>query len=88
MRFVQTLHFFLSLSAHVLHGAEGSVRGGGEGQDALAAGALFGESQQPPEGKGEEHEAAAAAEPTPRHQRAANPQPQTALRAKDVPGPP
>lgn len=72
----------------MLHSAKGSVRGGGEGQYSLPAGALPGESQQPPEGEGEEHEASAAPEPTCRHQRATNPQPQTALRAKDVPDPP
>lgn len=72
----------------MLHSAEGSVRGGGAGPDSLAAGALPGESQQPPEGKGEEHEAPAAPEPTRRHQRATNPQPQTALRAQDLPDPP
>lgn len=81
-------HFLLPLSAVVLHSAEGSVRGGGEGQDSLAASALLGESQQPPEGEGEEHEASAAPEPTRRHERATDPQPQTALRAKGVPGPP
>lgn len=72
----------------MFHGAEGSFRGGGEGQDSLTAGALPGESQQPPAGEGEEHEASAAPNPTCHHQRAADPQPQATLRAQDAPDSP
>lgn len=62
----------LLLAAAVLHSAEGSVRGGGEGPDSVPAGALFGESQQPPEGKGEDHQTAAASGPTGHNQRTAD----------------
>lgn len=71
----------------MLHGAEGSVRGGGEGEDALPEGAHLGESQRTPEGKGEDHEASAASGPARKREGAADPEPQTDVRAKDPPGP-
>lgn len=72
----------------MLRSAEGSVRGGGEGQDSLPAGAFLGESQRPPEGKGEDHEASATPGPTRGNKGATDPQPQTALRFKDTPNSP
>lgn len=62
----------LLLAAALLHSAEGSLRGGREGPDSVSAGALFGESQQPPEGKGEDHQTAAASGPTGHIQRTAD----------------
>lgn len=59
-------------AAALLHCAEGSVRGGGEGPDSIPAGALFGESQQPPEGKGEDHQTAATSGPARHDQRTAD----------------
>lgn len=72
----------LLLAAALLHGAEGSVRGGGEGPDSVPAGALLGEGKQPPEGEGEEHQAAAPPGPAGHQQRAADSEPQAALRAQ------
>lgn len=62
----------LLLAAALLHSAEGSVWGGGEGPDSVSAGALFGEGKQPPEGKGEDHQAAATSGPTGHKQRTAD----------------
>lgn len=59
-------------AAALLHSAEGSVRGGREGPDSIPAGALFGESQQPPEGEGEDHQTAATSGPTRHDQRTAD----------------
>lgn len=72
----------------MLHGPEGSVWGGGEGEDSLPEGAHPRESQRPPEGKGEDHETSAAPGPTREHEGATDPQPQTALRLKDAPDSP
>lgn len=76
--------FSLLLIVAVLHRAEGSVWGGREGEDALPESALLGESQWPPERKGEDHEASAAPGSARNNKRATNPQPQTDLRVEEA----
>lgn len=80
--------YLLLFTVVVLYSAEGSVWGGREGQDSLTAGAFLGESKQPPEGKGEDHETSATPGPACHNKRAADPQLQTTLWAKDTPDSP
>lgn len=72
----------------MLHGAEGPVRGGGEGEDPLPEGAHLGEGQRTPEGEGQDHEASAASGPARQREGAADPQPQAAVRVQGAPDPP
>lgn len=79
-----SIYFPLLFTVVVLRSAEGSVWGGGEGQDSLPAGAFPGESQRPPEGKGEDHKTSATPGPTRNYQGATDTEPQTALRVEDT----